>query len=163
MKNRFFVSRKNQARSAFTLTELIFMLVVICILGAFAMPPIYRTRLTRNEESARETLQMLHSAQVSWKQRTGSWARLHLIAYAPGPPSDLEPFLPFIHANEDGVAYLGGYRYSQTLNANGIPYGCFADPITPHFSGRLHFDLNYETGEVVEMAGLDAANNSKAF
>ncbi len=163
MKNKFFVSRKNQARSAFTLTELIVLLTVICVIGAFAMPPIYRTRLKRNEASARETLQMLHSAQVSWKQHTGSWARLPSVAYAPGPASELEPFLPFIHASEDGVAYLGGYRYSQTLNPNGIPDGCLAEPITPNFSGRLLFALNYESGEIVELPGLGAANNSNAF
>lgn len=163
MKNRNQGPRQNQARSAFTLTELIVLLVAICVLGAFAMPPIYRTRIKMNESAARETLQMLRTAQLSWKQHTGSWARLHSVAYAPGPPSNLEPFLPFLHASEDGVAHLGGYRYSQILDANGVPDGCVAEPITPKFSGRNSFALNYQSGEVIELQGVATANNSAAF
>lgn len=159
MKNKFLAPRNNQARSAFTLTELIVLLAIICALGAFIMPPIYRTRLDMNESAARETLHMLHSAQVSWKQHTGSWARLQSVAYAPGPASELEPFMPFLSGNEEGVAYLGGYRFSQTLDVTGTPDGCIAEPITKGFSGKVRFSLNYETGEIMELPGLATANN----
>jgi type II secretory pathway pseudopilin PulG len=149
MKNKFSPIR-NQARSAFTLTELLVLLVVVCLVGAFVMPPIYRTRLKMNESAAKEVLQMLGSAQVTWKQETGSWARLSGIAYAPGPPSDLEPFMPFLHASELGVAHLGGYKFRQTLDAHGIPTGCVAAPITPGFSGKNSFTLDYKTQAIAE-------------
>ncbi len=149
MKNKFSPIR-NQARSAFTLTELLVLLLVVCMVGAFVLPPIYRTRLNINEGAAKEVLQMLGSAQVTWKQETGSWARLSGIAYAPGPPSDLEPFMPFLQTNGPGVAHLGGYKFSQTLDVNGIPTGCVAAPITPGFSGKASFTLDYETQKIAE-------------
>ncbi len=163
MKNKTASIRSKQARSAFTLTELLVLLAVICVLGAIVMPPIYRTRIDMNEAAAKELLQMLHTSQTSWKQHTGSWARLHSVAYAPGPPSDLEPFMPFVHASEDGVAHVGGYRFTQTLDSRGIPNGCVAAPITPNFSGRLSYTLDYASGEIVELDPGSTANSSAAF
>ena len=94
---------------------------------------------------------MLASAQITWKEETGSYAKLHAISSAPGGPSDLEPFLPFLEIGDLGIANLGGYRYTQTLDSSESPDGCVAEPITRGFSGETIFSLNYATGELTEL------------
>jgi type II secretory pathway pseudopilin PulG len=142
---------KTQARSGFSLAELVVLLALLCIVGAFAMPRLYESRMALNENAAKEVLLMLASAQTVWREEMGSYARLRSISFAPGDPSDLEPFLPFLQAGELGFTNLGGYRYTQTLNSSEMPDGCVAEPITRGFSGKAIFSLNYATGELTEL------------
>jgi type II secretory pathway pseudopilin PulG len=137
-----------QARSGFSLTELVILLVVLTALGAFAMPKLYRPRPAVNEASAVDVLNMLGSAQRSHRQATGSWAELFQIQFAPGrEPNDLAPFMPFFSGSDNFVNY-GGYHYLELVDLNGRPAGCLATPITPGFSGRKTFRLTYADGSI---------------
>ncbi len=56
-------------RSAFTMVELIFVIVVLGILAAVAIPKLAATRADAQISAAKATVAALRSGVVSWKQQ----------------------------------------------------------------------------------------------
>ncbi len=142
-------------RSAFTLLELVALLLILGAVSALWLPGRYEHRLAANEHGAEEVLRMIQSAQACWLAERGRYAALGMLANA--PDADLprvnqrEALLPFLKAGSHGRALYGGYEFSERRNDLGHPGGVLARPSQMGYSGRRVFLLEYAQGSLVEI------------
>ncbi|RMH02026.1 MAG: hypothetical protein D6702_09645 [Planctomycetota bacterium] len=152
--------RARRSERGFSLAELLILIALVTAASVWGLPRALTPRRRLNEETARETLRMLHSSGQVWAARTsGRRPPLALLAgylFAndrAGLPRGLMPRAFALRG--DGVVLRGGYRFREEHSAAGEPLGCWAWPKLPGYSGAETYWLDYASGEIVTIPAAE--------
>ena len=119
-------------RSAFTLIELVIVVLVLGIIAAIAAPKIFDTATSARESASRQSLTVLRGAVELYRAQNGAYPTAATIT------TDLRPFLqgPF------PAPQVGGNAGNATVAAS------TQNPITTAEAGTDGWAYNATTGEV---------------
>ncbi len=162
--------RTEQTHSAFTLIEVMLVVVIISILAAIAIPGVLRSRCEASESQAIGNLHTLVNVLETYRANLPSYpgsaigwqAALYGVDCSPGtaPDPDYGPSAFCVSMNNSSVH---GYRYTYTpsaaANANG--YTITADPVTFGVTGTRAFFVD-ESGVIRHCLGASGATAASA-
>ncbi len=152
--------RTRRSERGYTLTELLVLIALITVLSLWGLPRALEPRLRLNETSAVELLRVLQSGRLAWEQQTGVPVTLvQLTGYLlPDEEAELpRSLMPHgFFLRDDGAVLRGGYRFRESYDRSAGPLGCWAWPKLREYSGREVYWLDYATGEVFRVDGLEA-------
>jgi prepilin-type N-terminal cleavage/methylation domain-containing protein len=111
--------KRVHSHSGFTLVELLFVVAIIAVLAAIAVPALLRARMSSNEVSAQSSLRVVNLGQVRYAASCGNdnYATT-FSALATKPAGSTEAFIPAeLSAPEPTKA---GYVFTLALGAGSL-------------------------------------------
>lgn len=156
---------RRRREGGFTLIDMLFVVAMIGLLSALAVPGLMRARGAAQASSALGTLQVINSGQLSFAVGCGSgFYAAELPTLGVGPPGSLEAYLPPEFTS--GFTFVkSGYLFSLAgtpiggapPSCNGLGMGLTAagyaavadtlDPLgTPRYFGTNTDSIIYESG-----------------
>jgi prepilin-type N-terminal cleavage/methylation domain-containing protein len=126
------VTKMNKSRTAFTLIELVVVIMILGILAGVAAPKMFRTSQTASENGLRQTLAVVRNAIELYAAEAGE--------YPTAPANDLMPELrPYLQGNTFPGSPIGAGDSTISVSA--------ADPLVADDTSDWMY--NATTGEFI--------------
>ncbi|MGE0266950.1 MAG: type IV pilin protein [Candidatus Omnitrophota bacterium] len=117
-------------KKAFTLVEIMVVVLIIAILAAIAIPNLLRSRITANESAAKATLKSISTALENYYSINNQY---------PLTTSPLIGEVPPYLSTDYFVGDHQGYNYTAALNL--YTYSILAVPVSPS-TGTASYTIN---------------------
>lgn len=106
---------RRQARSGFTLVEIMIVVAIIALLAAIAIPNVLRGRATANESAATGNIRALVNALEMYRSTNNEYAADWDTDLYTNPEPDYGP--PSFNLNLEAVQVVQGYNYIYARTA----------------------------------------------